>query len=120
ASDPADLRVDERDLAEVWPTSKSGLVRFRRVVRRVRVVKMNPTEEAERSNCLEPRQRVVRDVIARPLHLAQSRRLVLREVEIVKVSVETLRDAPGPIEHVREIGRASCRERGEMAVEGER
>jgi len=46
-------------------------------------------------------QRVVRDVIARPLHLAQRRRLVLREVEIVKVSVETLRDAPGPIEHVR-------------------
>jgi hypothetical protein len=101
ASDPADLRVDERDLAEVRPAGESVSVRFGRVVRRVRIVKVNPTEEAGRSNGLEPRQRVIRDVISRPLHLAQRRRVVLRQIEIIKVGIEALRDSPRSIEHVR-------------------
>ena len=46
----ADLRIDERDLADVGMAGVARLERLRRIVRRVRVVEMDPAEETLRAD----------------------------------------------------------------------
>ena len=50
AEQPADLRIDEGDLADVRMPGVARLERLWRIVRRVRVVEMDPAEEALRAD----------------------------------------------------------------------
>ena len=96
----ADLRVDERDLADVRPAGVARLERLRRRVRRVRVVEMDPAEEARCAGAIEPGERLVGDLVARPVDAAERQRLVLAQIEVVEIGVEALVQPPPRIEHV--------------------
>src|SRR5436309_4037543 len=63
----ADLRVDERNFAEIRAPLVARLERFGRTVRRARVVKMDPAEEALGRDAIEPRERLVRHLVARAI-----------------------------------------------------
>ena len=87
-------------------------VRLRRIVRRVRVVEVNPARRTGVPRLLQPWQRVVHDLVAATLDLPIESDLVLRQVEVVEVRVESLIDAPLRVEHVRadeSAGRESAR-----------
>ena len=96
----ADLRIDERDLADVGAPRVARLERLGRIVRRVRVVEVDPAEEALVLDLVEPGERLVGDLVARPIDAAERERLVLAEIEVVEVGLEPLRDAPLVVEHV--------------------
>ena len=87
------------DLGEV------GLVRVARgeglgrVVGRVRIVEVDPGEEALRAHRFEPRERVRHHLVALLLDGAERDHLVLREIELVRVDVEALAEAPLALEH---------------------
>ena len=81
-ADPRDLRVDERDLAQVRSIGKSCSVRLGRRVRRVRIIEMHPAEESQRLDRLEPCERAVGHFVRGPLDFAERRRLELAQVEI--------------------------------------
>ena len=95
----AELRIGERDLALVQPAGIPSPVRLGRIVRAVRVVEVQPREEALSFDFLEPRQRPIDDLVGRTLHGAREA-ADLPRVEIVDVGGETVVDAPLVIEHV--------------------
>jgi hypothetical protein len=96
----ADLRVRERDLPLVGIAGIAALERFRRIVRGVRIVEMDPREKRRGAVLVDPRQRAVDDLVARALDRAHREDLVLGQIEVVEIGVEPLRDAPLRIEHV--------------------
>src|SRR6202035_5887032 len=67
----------------------------------MRIVEMDPSEEARRSGAVEPSQRMVGNLVAGTIHAAERQRLVLAQIEVIEVRLEALRDAPLVIEHVR-------------------
>src|SRR5262252_5551962 len=66
----------------------------------MRVVEVHPAEESRASDLVEPRQRLVRDLVAGTVDAAERERLILAQVEIVEVCLKALRDAPLVIEDV--------------------
>ncbi len=97
AHDAADQAVDPGDFAVVSSPANSRVaaqIRFRRVVRRVRIVQVDPAEEPLIANALHPRQRLPQDLVAAPLHRIEADLLVFREIEIVKVAIEALPQPP--------------------------
>ena len=97
---PADLRIDEGDLADVGAVRVARLEGLRRRVRRMRVVEVDPPEEARSGDLVEPRQRVIGYFIAGPIDAAERQRLIFRQVEVVEVGLKALRDPPLVIEYV--------------------
>ena len=97
----AHLGVHEGNLADVRMPRVSRLERLRRIVRRVRVVEMHPPEEARGAGAIEPGERLIGDLIAGTVDAAERERLVLAEIEVVEIGLETLRDAPLVVEDVR-------------------
>src|SRR5262245_16718487 len=61
---------------------------------------MDPSEESRRLDALDPGERAISDLVGRPLHLCERWRLELRQIKIVEVGVEALRDTPGAIQYV--------------------
>src|SRR6266542_5586441 len=64
-----DLRVGERDLAVVGASARLCEELLRRIVRRMRIVEMNPREERLRSGAPEPAERGVHHHVAAALRL---------------------------------------------------
>jgi hypothetical protein len=99
------LLVGEGDLSVVEPaqaaSAESRAERLGRLVGRVRVVQMDPREEWAPLVGVEPRERRVHDLVARPLHGPEIQVLVLPEVEAVVVHVEPLVESPAAVEHER-------------------
>lgn len=99
--DARDLRVHERDFRVVGMVRVARFERFRGVVRLVRIVEVQPAEEPLVLDLLEPRQRLVHDLVARPLNVAQAEpALGLRQVEVVDIGLEALVETPLAVEHV--------------------
>src|SRR6185369_8985754 len=95
-----DLRIGEGDLAEIRMPLVLRRERFRRPVRGVRVVQMNPREEGLPACLIDPRQRLVYDLVAGPLDGAERDRSRFAEIELVVVGVEALVEPPLRIEDV--------------------
>jgi hypothetical protein len=100
--DAAHLRVGEGNLCIVRAAAQTGGVRFRRFVRRVRIVQVEPAEEARAACAVEPPQCLVHDFVRRPLDVPQRDPAVLRQVEVVEVRVEPLIEPPL---RVQDVGR---------------
>jgi hypothetical protein len=81
--DPADLGVGEGDFAAVRMSGVLGLVGLGRIVRRVRVVQVDPREERPALRLVDPRQRLVDDLVGGPLDAARRPAAGLHEVEVV-------------------------------------
>src|ERR1700676_3692280 len=97
--------------------------RLGRIVRRMRVVEMDPSEKARRAGAFEPGQRMVGDFVAGTIHAAERQRLVLAQIEVIEIRLEALRDAPLVIEHVRadeaaggEAARLQSLRQGRLAI----
>ena len=67
----------------------------------MRVVEVDPGKEFRRADAVEPRERVIRHLVARTLDAAERDAAVLRQIEVVEVRVEALRHPPLAIEDVR-------------------
>ena len=98
--DAGDLAVGEGNLAVVGVPLVPRGERLGRVVRRVRVVQVDPGEERPAFGAVDPRERLVDRLVAGPLDGAQRHRALLAEVEVVEVGVEALVDAPLRVEDV--------------------
>ena len=96
--DAAHLRVGEGDFAPVGMAFVLGLEGLGRIVRRVRVVQVNPREEPPVLHRVDPRQGLVDHLVAGTLDVAQRAPAALRDVEVVEVLVESLVDAPLAVE----------------------
>ena len=89
----ADLRIHECDGALI-PGRPVGPA-LGRVVRRVRVVEMQPSEKPRTRRRVQPGQRVIDDLVGRPPHIVEVEVIASSRVE---VSRRTRRSrAPGPI-----------------------
>ena len=97
----ADLGVHVGDLAEVGTVPVALGPRLRRFVWRVRVVVVDPGEEARIGGLVEPRQRGVGYLAGRPLDLVERHAHGVVDVEVVEVVVEALGDPPLRVEHER-------------------
>ena len=97
--EPPDHLVGVGDLGQVRLARIARGEGLGRVVGRVRVVEVDPGEEAPLADRLEPGERVVHDLVAGLLDRAERDHLVLGEVEIVGVLVEALGEAPLRLEH---------------------
>ena len=80
---------------------------------------MHPREEARRRGLIEPGERPIDDLVARPLDGRQNGPLRLPEIEVVEVAVEPLGDTPSSIEHVG-ADEAAGAEAGGLEALGER
>ena len=102
---PSHLQIHVRDLGVVGAVSGSREPRLHalgRLVRRMRVVEMNPGEEALVAVLAEPCERAIDHVRPPPLDHVHGRRVrKLVEIELVEVAIEALRDPPASIEHER-------------------
>ena len=97
----ADLRVHVGDLAEVGTVPIALGPGFRRLVGRVRVVVVDPGEEALTGGLVEPRQRGVGHLARRSFDLVERHVHGVAEVEVVEVVVEALADPPLRVEDER-------------------
>ena len=97
----ADLRVHVGDLAEVGTVPVALGPGFRRLVGRVRVVVVDPGEEARAGGLVEPGKRRVGHLARRPLDFVERHAHGVAEVEVVEVVVEALGDPPLRVEHER-------------------
>jgi hypothetical protein len=104
--DTRDLRVDERDFGVVGMPRVLRVELRRRLVWRVRIVEVQPGEEPLILHLLEPRERLVHDLVARPLHVANAEAGQLRQFEVVNEGLESLGNPPAAIEHIRRYHRA--------------
>jgi hypothetical protein len=96
----ADLRIGKRDLAVVGNVPGSGQILRRRIVRRVRIVKMNPREERTRVGGRKPSERGVHDRVAAALGL-EHRRPRRIAIDAIVVDVEPIGQAEAPVQHIR-------------------
>src|SRR5947199_9235636 len=87
---PPDLRVGERNLAVVEASAIAAGVRFRRCVREMRIVKVDPEKERLPGSLLQPAQRLVHHQVAAPLGEVEIGLVQPAEVEVVKVGFESL------------------------------
>jgi hypothetical protein len=96
--EPADLRVGGGDLSVVGALErrrKTRAIGLGRHVRAVRIVEVDPGEKRLIAFAGQPGQRVVDDLRARPLRRVEpGSHFKTRQVEVVVVVVESLRDAP--------------------------
>ena len=102
--EPAHLRIGVGDLGVVGAVARGRECRGDfggRVIRRVCVVQMHPGEEGRRGGFAKPRGGRVDHHGASPLNGIESGADVFGQVEVVEVVVESLRDAPTPVEHER-------------------
>ena len=97
--DAADLVVHVGNLPRIGAIGKPRLEGFRRIVRRVRVVEVQPGEEALRRVLVQPGCRVVDHFTRAARHVAERDRLVLRHVELVDVRVEPAVQPPFRVEN---------------------
>src|SRR6478752_4756597 len=66
----------------------------------MRVVKVDPGEKLRRADGFEPLERMVRNFVAASLDAAEGDAAILREIEVVEVLLEPLRDSPFVVQHV--------------------
>src|SRR6187431_2489235 len=69
-------------------------------IRSVRVVQMDPRKERGAVGLFDPRKRLVENFIGRPLNRREGNRAHVAQIEVVKVGVEPLIDAPLAREYV--------------------
>ena len=102
--EPADLRVGGGDLSVVRPLErrrKARAIGLGRHVRAVRIVEMHPREKRLVAFAGQPGQRVVDHLAARALRRVEpGGHFKTRQIEVVVVVVESLRDAPPVVEDV--------------------
>ena len=102
--EPADLRVGGGNLPVVRALErrrKARTIGLGRHVRAVRIVEMHPREKRLVAFAGQPGQRVVDDLAARTLRRVEpGGHFKTRQIEVVVVVVESLRDAPPVVEDV--------------------
>lgn len=97
----ADLCIGEGDFAIIGARSVTAGVRFWSVIRRVRVVEMNPHKERSLGIGLEPLQRFIHHPIAPMLDGVQVHFLLTAQIKVIEIGVKTLVQAETRVEDGR-------------------
>ena len=104
------LLIREGDLPVV-SSCRTARAKLRReglgwLVRRVRIVEMNPREERSALVAVQPTERGVHHLVGRPLYPGEIEVLEFPEIELIVVGSKALVEAPSAIENERSQERA--------------
>src|SRR5207245_7143246 len=98
---PPDLRVGERNLAVVEASAIAAGEGFRRCVRKMRIVKVDPQEKRLPRDPLQPAQRLIHYQVAAPLGEVEIGLVQPAEVEMIEVGFKPLIQSESGVENGR-------------------
>ncbi len=94
------LGISESDFAQIGPVRIHLIIRRRRVVRGVRIKKVNPGEKFPVLFFFQPGQGFIHDLVARALHITQRNGFIFTEIETIEIMIKALVQPPLGIQHI--------------------